>query len=137
MVFTFEGFPYPLTIGRELSVCNNIINTLKVASQQQLDCIAIPLFHPNLIRDKSSIEEEIEPLAKADILIEADKWGRHVIGKLSTDVNVDSPYAHINEKSKFYLKQELNYAIHLGVGAFIISSPRENFHNYARIINKV
>ena len=137
MVFTFEGFPYPLTIGRELTVCNDIKNNLKATFHQHIDCIAAPLFHPHLSRDKLSIEEELDPLAKADLLIDADKWTRHVIGKLSTDIHLDSPYSHISDKSKFYLKQELNYAIHLGVGAFIVPFPREKFDNYARLLNKV
>ncbi len=137
MVFTLEGFPYPLIIGRELTICNDTKQNLSDATNQKLDCIAIPFFHPNLPRDKSSIEEETEPLAKADILIDANKWSRQVIGKLSKDINLDSPYSNINSQSKFYLKQELNYAIHLGVGGFIIPSAQENHANYSRIINKV
>lgn len=137
MVFTHEGIPFHLVVGRELTVANELKQNLKTSYQQQTDCILIPLFHPSFTRDKTSIEEEIDPLAKADTLIDSDKWLRNVLGKLSQNIDLDSKYSHISSKSKFYLKQELNYAIHLGVNAFIIPSPMGRFENYARLMNKV
>ena len=137
MVFTHPGIPFVLTIGRELTICNNLEQNLEAGFQQQIDCLALPLFHPRSQRNKESMNIETYPLAKADTLIDSDKWMRNIIGKLSQDINLDSQYPHINTKSKFYLKQELNYAIHLGVHAFVIPKATSNCHNYARIINKV
>lgn len=137
MVFTQQGVPFALTIARELTICNALEQNLKAAFEQQVDCLILSLFHPQLQRSKQSIDIEGYSLAKADILIDSEKWMRNVIGKLSQDVNLDSPYAHICKKSKFYFKQELIYAIHLGVHAFIIPKASANSHNYARLVNKV
>ncbi len=137
MVFTYEGIPFPLIFGREQTICNDLNQNLHDAFKQQIDCIAIPFFHPRLDRDKESIENEIEPLAKADTLVDSEKWMRNIIGKLSRDIDIDTSNPHKNAKSKFYLKQELNYAVHLGAGGFIIPGPSVKSENYARVINKV
>ena len=137
MVFQHEGLPYSLILGREISVCNNLSKHLEAIYKQNVDCIITPLFHPSFPRDKESIEEETDPLAKADTLIPFDIWMKHVVGLLSQDIDLDSQYEHIRSRSKFYLKQELNYAVHLGIEGLIIPGPTKKSDNYARVINKV
>ena len=137
MVFHHEGLPYPMILGRHLTICNNLSQDLDSIYKQQIDCIFTPLFHPNFPRDKQSIEEEIDPIAKADTLIPSEIWMKHVVGVLSQDIDLDSKYEHVSSTSKFYLKQELKYAAHLGIEGFVVPGPTKKADNYARVLNKV
>ena len=139
MVFVKDGIPYRLYVGKEFTISNNLNSDFKEALKKKLDFIVLPLFHPLLLRDKYSINKRIEPLAKADILIEdSQKWNNSIVSRISADLDLESPFENIRRKSKFLLKQEIKYAIHIGLYALILPSPQESSPtNYSRIINKI
>ena len=60
------------------------------------------------------------------------------MGKLSVDIDVDSPDSKIRQQSELMLSQELQYCNHLGLPAIMLSLTGQNHVNLARILhNKI
>lgn len=49
----------------------------------------------------------------------------------------DSPYEHIRRRSEAIMEQEMNLALHLGVGYIMLDMPRsDKIDNFAAVLNR-
>eukprot|EP01016_Furgasonia_blochmanni_P022131 TRINITY_DN2419_c0_g1_i2.p1 TRINITY_DN2419_c0_g1~~TRINITY_DN2419_c0_g1_i2.p1 ORF type:complete len:609 (+),score=28.33 TRINITY_DN2419_c0_g1_i2:716-2542(+) len=137
MVYNIDGVPWALHTGIDLSVSTDINVDIEQAFKRRFDFVVIPLVHPLLQRDKNSLITRREALTKPDTVIPGEKWNNNIVVKITSPLDLDSPYDHVRRKYKALFLEELNYASHLGVYAVQISLPRGTTFNFAKTLNEM
>ncbi|XP_060519881.1 protein arginine N-methyltransferase 5 [Cylas formicarius] len=96
--------------------------------------IVTQITHPNYTRDLNKPDSPFF-IGRTDRVLKATEWNRLIVGELTTNIDVDSEIEHVRRVSKNTLKQELGFAIHLGIPAVLLHLCKPDNVHLARIVN--
>eukprot|EP00897_Mesotaenium_endlicherianum_P006889 jgi/Mesen1/6228/ME000320S05426 len=128
--------------GVETEYDENIQISLQSELQGGFDFVLTPLTDPTYRPSKATPGPaggaSVPPFAGSDLVLSPAQWSSHIVGKLSTWLDLDSPEAHLRADSEIVLKQELSWASHLSLQACMLPTPRPlDCANYARCVNQL
>ncbi|KAJ6819644.1 protein arginine N-methyltransferase 5 isoform X1 [Iris pallida] len=96
-----------------------------------------PSYRPSLSKRDVNGSSAI-PFASSDLLLSPSQWSSHVVGKISSWIDLDSEDEELRMDSEFALKQEIAWASHLSLQACLLPPPRGgSCGNYARCVNQI
>ncbi|GKV37749.1 hypothetical protein SLEP1_g45739 [Rubroshorea leprosula] len=96
-----------------------------------------PNYRPSLVEETSS-ESRALPFAGSDLILSPSQWSSHVVGKISSWIDLDSEDDTLRRDSEITLKQEIAWATHLSIQACLLPSPKgTRCANYARCVNQI
>ncbi|XP_008796923.1 protein arginine N-methyltransferase 5 [Phoenix dactylifera] len=105
------------------------------------DFVMAPLIDPSY--RPSSVKKEADgssvlPAAASDLILSPSQWSSHVVGKISSWIDLDSEDEELRLDSEITLKQEIAWASHLSLQACLLPPPRTaSCGNYARCVNQI
>ncbi|XP_074564500.1 protein arginine N-methyltransferase 5 [Curcuma longa] len=104
------------------------------------DFVVAPLVDPSYrpsIRNNNG-GATILPVSASDLVLNPSQWSSHVVGKISSWIDLDSDNEEVRLDSEITLKQEIAWASHLSLQACILPTPRGgSCGNYARCVNQI
>ncbi|XP_071730514.1 protein arginine N-methyltransferase 1.5-like [Rutidosis leptorrhynchoides] len=96
-----------------------------------------PRYRPSLI-NSATRDSSVLPFAASDLVLSPSQWSGHVVGKISSWIDLDSEDDVLREDSEITLKQELAWASHLSLQACLLPTPKgKSCGNYARCVNQI
>ncbi|KAJ6811382.1 protein arginine N-methyltransferase 5 isoform X1 [Iris pallida] len=96
-----------------------------------------PSYRPSLLKRDANGSSPI-PFASSDLLLSPSQWSSHVVGKISSWIDLDSEDEELRMDSEIALKQEIAWASHLSLQACLLPPPRGgSCGNYARCVNQI
>ncbi|KAL1346776.1 hypothetical protein HN51_020327 [Arachis hypogaea] len=96
-----------------------------------------PAYRPSLVQ-KGSAGSGVPPFAGSDLVMSPSQWSSHVVGKISSWIDLDSEDETIRMDSETTLKQEIAWASHLSLQACLLPAPKgTSCGNYARCVNQI
>uniref|UniRef100_A0A2P2MP24 Protein arginine N-methyltransferase n=1 Tax=Rhizophora mucronata TaxID=61149 RepID=A0A2P2MP24_RHIMU len=96
-----------------------------------------PTYRPSLMQQDSS-GSCVLPFAGSDLVLSPSQWSSHVVGKISSWIDLDSEDDTIRLDSETTLKQEIAWANHLSLQACLLPPPKgTSCANYARCVNQI
>ncbi|XP_068642321.1 protein arginine N-methyltransferase 5-like [Aristolochia californica] len=127
--------------GVETDFDNDMPQVLAFSLSGGFDFVVAPLIDPNyrpsLARDEVD-GSSVLPVAASDLVLSPSQWSSHVVGKISTWIDLDSEDENVRTNSEIALKQQIAWASHLSLQACLLPSPRgESCGNYARCVNQI
>ncbi|GJP64343.1 hypothetical protein CLOP_g21349 [Closterium sp. NIES-67] len=128
--------------GAEVAYSEDIHHTLAANLAGGFDFIVAPLtdpsYRPSEAKPSAAGGAVVPPFAGSDLVLSPSQWSSHVVGKLSTWADVDSPDSLMRSDSETVIKQEISWASHLSLQACLLPTPKAlDCGNYARCINQV
>ncbi|KAJ0102453.1 hypothetical protein Patl1_05295 [Pistacia atlantica] len=97
-----------------------------------------PAYRPSLVERDASGGSNVLPFAASDLVLSPSQWSSHVVGQISSWIDLDSEDETIRMDSEITLKQEIAWAMHLSLQACLLPSPKGTFcANYARCVNQI
>ncbi|KAJ7518054.1 hypothetical protein O6H91_21G052500 [Diphasiastrum complanatum] len=126
--------------GAEVEFSEDIENALTYNLESSFDFIVAPLtnqdFRPSKLK-VSPLGSAVPPFAGSDLVLSPAQWSGHVVGKVSSWLDLDSAEDLVRVDSETTLKLELGWAAHLSLQACLLPTPRPlNCGNYARCVNQ-
>ncbi|KAG6783509.1 hypothetical protein POTOM_012958 [Populus tomentosa] len=101
------------------------------------DFVVAPLMNPSY-RPSLLEKDGVLPFAASDLVLSPSPWSSHVVGKISSWIDLDSEDETLRMDSETTLKQEIAWANHLSIQACILPSPKgASCANYARCVNQI
>lgn len=102
------------------------------------DFAVAPLIDPQYKPSKQSFSTtSIPPFAGSDLVLSPAQWSSHIVGKISSWIDVDSSNEVTRLDSETAFKQELGWATHLSLQACLLPTPAPlSCGNYARCVNQ-
>ncbi|CAH1778835.1 unnamed protein product, partial [Owenia fusiformis] len=127
-----------VSCGLDFSHCSDIQSCVDSACKSGYDFISVPIFHPRFKREFMSgpARGRTGPQTRSDMVLTANDWGSLVVGKITTDLALDSPHALTRKNAEKMFLQELNYMAHLSVPAVLIKLRNKNCVQFARSLNE-
>ncbi|PKU63943.1 protein arginine N-methyltransferase 5 isoform X1 [Dendrobium catenatum] len=105
------------------------------------DFVVAPLVDPSYrpsFPTNSASEGFVLPVAASDLIVSPAQWSSHVVGKISSWIDLDSEDEKLRMDSETALKQEISWASHLSVQACLLPPPKKGCcSNYARSVNQI
>ncbi|XP_076936425.1 protein arginine N-methyltransferase 1.5-like isoform X3 [Bidens hawaiensis] len=105
------------------------------------DFVVAPLMEPGYrssLVNKANRESSVPPFTGSDLVLSPAQWSSHVVGKISSWIDLDSEDDVLREDSEIALKQEIAWASHLSLQACLLPTPKGNScANYARCVNDI
>ncbi|RDX67237.1 Protein arginine N-methyltransferase 1.5, partial [Mucuna pruriens] len=96
-----------------------------------------PSYRPSLVQ-KDALESGVLPFAGSDLVLSPSQWSSHVVGRISSWIDLDSEDETLRIDSETTLKQEIAWASHLSLQACLLPAPKGNsYANYARCVNQI
>ncbi|XP_019415724.1 PREDICTED: protein arginine N-methyltransferase 1.5-like [Lupinus angustifolius] len=96
-----------------------------------------PAYRPSLVQ-KGSLGSVVLPFAGSDLVLSPSQWSSHVVGKISSWIDLDSEDETLRIDSETTLKQEISWASHLSLQACVLPAPKgTTCANYARCVNQI
>ncbi|KAG5541168.1 hypothetical protein RHGRI_021132 [Rhododendron griersonianum] len=96
-----------------------------------------PSYRPSLM-DTGYKGSGIAPFAGSDLVLSPSQWSSHVVGKISSWIDLDSEDEILRKDSEIVLKQEISWASHLSLQACLLPTPKgASCANYARCVNQI
>ncbi|XP_058222514.1 protein arginine N-methyltransferase 1.5 [Rhododendron vialii] len=96
-----------------------------------------PSYRPSLM-DTGYKGCGIAPFAGSDLVLSPSQWSSHVVGKISSWIDLDSEDEILRKDSEIVLKQEISWASHLSLQACLLPTPKgASCANYARCVNQI
>ncbi|XVE71417.1 hypothetical protein DITRI_Ditri10aG0148500 [Diplodiscus trichospermus] len=96
-----------------------------------------PTYRPSLIEADNG-SSHVLPFAGSDLVLSPSQWSCHVVGKISSWIDLDSEDEILRMDSETTLKQEIAWATHLSLQACLLPSPKgASCANYARCVNQI
>ncbi|XP_062117161.1 protein arginine N-methyltransferase 1.5 [Humulus lupulus] len=96
-----------------------------------------PAYRPSLMQ-KEGGEYGALPFAGSDLVLSPSQWSSHVVGKVSSWIDLDSEDEILRLDSETTLKQEIAWASHLSLQACLLPAPKgKSCANYARCANQI
>ncbi|KAK3212958.1 hypothetical protein Dsin_017664 [Dipteronia sinensis] len=96
-----------------------------------------PTYRPSLMGSDSN-GAHVLPFAGSDLVLSPSQWSSHVVGKISSWIDLDSEDEILRMDSETTLKQEIAWATHLSLQACLLPSPKgASCANYARCVNQI
>ncbi|KAK6116946.1 hypothetical protein DH2020_049321 [Rehmannia glutinosa] len=103
------------------------------SSDAQMD----PNYRPSLVDDDTSRSHAL-PFAGSDLVLSPSQWSSHVVGKISSWIDLDSEDETLRKDSEIALKQEIAWASHLSLQACLLPTPKgTSCANYAKCLNQI
>ncbi|KAK2973074.1 hypothetical protein RJ640_012324 [Escallonia rubra] len=100
-------------------------------------CLMDPTYRPSLIVSGSTGIGAL-PFAGSDLVLSPTQWSSHVVGKISSWIDLDSEDEMLRQDSEIALKQEIGWASHLSLQACLLPAPKgAACGNYARCVNQI
>ncbi|XP_038710078.1 protein arginine N-methyltransferase 1.5 isoform X2 [Tripterygium wilfordii] len=110
-------------------------------SSGSFDFIVAPLMDPTYrpsLMEKDKGGSCVPPFAGSDLVLSPSQWSSHVVGKISSWIDLDSEDEIVRMDSETTLKQEIAWAHHLSLQACLLPSPKgSSCANYARCVNQI
>ncbi|XP_073315175.1 protein arginine N-methyltransferase 1.5 isoform X1 [Primulina huaijiensis] len=105
------------------------------------DFLVVPLmdpdYRPSIVDDDNSISSCL-PFAGSDLVLSPSQWSSHIVGKISSWIDLDSEDETMRKDSEIALKQEISWASHLSLQACLLPTPKgASFANYAKCVNQI
>lgn len=95
-----------------------------------------PSYRPSLAKKDNG--HSVIPFASSDLILSPSMWSSHVVGKVSSWIDLDSDNEELRKDSEIALKQEIAWASHLSLQACLLPPPRGgSCGNYARCVNQI
>lgn len=131
--------------GAEIGFNDDIQSSLTANLAGGFDFIVAPITHPAYrpstfvsTKGQEALGAPVPPFAGSDLVLSPAQWSSHVVGKISTWLDLDSPDELVRADSEATLKQELSWASHLSLQACLLPSPKGlKCGNYARCVNQI
>jgi protein arginine N-methyltransferase 5 len=105
------------------------------------DFVVSPLMEPSYrpsLMDTGHKGSGIAPFAGSDLVLSPSQWSSHVVGKISSWIDLDSEDEILRKDSEIVLKQEISWASHLSLQACLLPTPKgASCANYARCVNQI
>ncbi|KAF7817197.1 protein arginine N-methyltransferase 1.5 [Senna tora] len=96
-----------------------------------------PAYRPSLVK-KDSLSSGVLPFASSDLVLSPSQWSSHVVGKISSWIDLDSEDETQRMDSETTLKQEIAWASHLSLQACLLPAPKgTSCANYGRCVNQI
>ncbi|KAB1204511.1 Protein arginine N-methyltransferase 1.5 [Morella rubra] len=96
-----------------------------------------PSYRPSLV-EKDCGGSGVLPFAGSDLVLSPSQWSSHVVGKISSWIDLDSEDEILRMDSETTLKQEIAWASHLSLQACLLPAPKgTSCANYARCVNQI
>ncbi|URE48004.1 PRMT5 arginine-N-methyltransferase [Musa troglodytarum] len=96
-----------------------------------------PSYRPSCMTNGGS-GSSVLPVAASDLILSPSQWSSHVVGKISSWIDLDSDDEKVRLDSEITLKQEIAWASHLSLQACILPPPRRaSCGNYAKCVNQI
>ncbi|XP_057957491.1 protein arginine N-methyltransferase 1.5 [Malania oleifera] len=96
-----------------------------------------PTYRPSLAENETSGSGFL-PFAGSDLVLSPSQWGSHVVGKVSSWIDLDSEDDVLRKDSEITLRQEIAWAAHLSLQACLLPTPKgASCANYARCVNQI
>ncbi|KAL0679908.1 hypothetical protein Bca4012_007889 [Brassica carinata] len=96
-----------------------------------------PSYRPSLVEGNGS-ETEVLPVSGSDLVLAPSQWSSHVVGKVSSWIDLDSEDEVLRMDSEATLKQDIAWATHLSLQACLLPTPKgTSCANYARCVNQI
>lgn len=96
-----------------------------------------PAYRPSL-ESTSGRSSGALPVAGSDLVLSPAQWSSHVVGKISSWIDLDSDDENLRRDSEICLKQEIAWATHLSLQACLLPVPKgQSCANYARCVNQI
>ncbi|KAL6530813.1 Protein arginine N-methyltransferase 5 [Orobanche gracilis] len=96
-----------------------------------------PSYRPSLV-DNDFTRSQALPFAGSDLVLSPSQWSSHVVGKISSWIDLDSEDETLRKDSEIALKQEIAWASHLSLQACLLPTPkRTSCANYAKCLNQI
>ncbi|KAH9798415.1 protein arginine N-methyltransferase 1.5 [Citrus sinensis] len=97
-----------------------------------------PNYRPSLMEKDIGGGSHVLPFAGSDLVLSPSQWSSHVVGKISSWIDLDSEDEILRTDSETTLKQEISWASHLSLQACLLPSPKgASCANYARCVNQI
>ncbi|KAF9616785.1 hypothetical protein IFM89_032338 [Coptis chinensis] len=100
-----------------------------------------PTYRPSSVtsnNNNNSNEASVPPFAGSDLVLSPSQWASHVVGKISSWIDLDSEDELLRLDSETVLRQEIAWASHLSLQACLLPPPRgTSCGNYARCVNQI
>ncbi|KAK9097627.1 hypothetical protein Sjap_023124 [Stephania japonica] len=104
------------------------------------DFIVCPLMDPTYrpSQMESLALASVLPFAGSDLVLTPSQWSSHVVGKVSSWIDLDSDDQLLRFDSETTLRQEISWASHLSLQACLLPPPPgPSCGNYARCVNHI
>lgn len=96
-----------------------------------------PTYRPSLM-ETGGDGSHVLPFAGSDLVMSPSQWSYHVVGQISSWMDLDSEDEVLRKDSEIALKQEIAWASHLSLHACLLPAPKElSCANYARCVNQI
>ncbi|KAG8642367.1 hypothetical protein MANES_12G085100v8 [Manihot esculenta] len=96
-----------------------------------------PTYRPSLV-GKDTGRSFVLPFAGSDLVLSPSQWSSHVVGKISSWIDLDSEDETLRKDSETTLNQEIAWANHLSLQACLLPCPKgASCANYARCVNQI
>ncbi|KAI5656709.1 hypothetical protein M9H77_25502 [Catharanthus roseus] len=96
-----------------------------------------PTYRPSTMKSGNDASHVL-PFAGSDLVLSPSQWSFHVVGKISSWIDLDSEDEILRKDSEITLKQEIAWASHLSLHACMLPSPKgSSCANYARCVNQI
>ncbi|XP_057813500.2 protein arginine N-methyltransferase 1.5 isoform X1 [Cryptomeria japonica] len=127
--------------GVETSFSDDVPNVLRHNLTNAFDFVLMPLTDP-VYRPSEMKESQngpgVPPFAGSDLVLSPAQWNSHVVGKISSWIDLDSDDEVVRRDSETTLGQELAWAAHLSLQACLLPTPKGlSCANYARCVNQI
>ncbi|KAL5699779.1 type II protein arginine methyltransferase [Ranunculus cassubicifolius] len=98
-----------------------------------------PSYRPSLMeKTNNNNGAKALPFAGSDLVVSPSQWSSHVVGKISSWIDLDSEDELLRQDSEIAFKQQIAWASHLSVQACLLPPPRgTSCGNYARCVNQI
>ena len=113
--------PAPASIGLDLSSVRDLEESLDAAVHAGFEFAAVPLFHPRHRREGAPQRDV--PATRSDLVLGSSRWTTSLVGKLSPWLQLDAEDSGLRIESERALRQELQWACHLGLPAVLAPPP--------------
>ncbi len=143
-----KGIPFSLSVGRDFKSFTNL-KAIFQSALKEYDFVLLPLVHPMQYRtDRIDSLRRVYPLtysgpvfppliSRVDSLLRSADW-QLVVGKTSTNlISCDSPHQNVRRASEYILAQELQLAIHYGLGGVLLPRVGKDCFNFAHVVSQV
>ncbi|XP_042504353.1 protein arginine N-methyltransferase 1.5 [Macadamia integrifolia] len=96
-----------------------------------------PTYRPSLKRS-DGCGASVLPFAGSDLVLSPSQWSCHVVGKISSWIDLDSEDEEFRMDSEMVLRQQIAWASHLSLQACLLPPPRgASCSNYAKCVNEI
>ena len=122
-----------LHVGLQFNCVRDIQTCLDHASYNGHDFIVVPLFHP---RQRREGDANNGLLTRSDMVLKSQTWTGNVVGQISEWIDLDNPSSDIRKQSEAIVKQDFQWASHMGLQAVIFPTPAVVSPNFNRTIRQ-